>query len=93
MAVLVTAIDAVRIQRPQVSKGARNLCIRRLLHRAAPMLAPSLLRRVVDGRDEPGHDDRGSETRSATDGPTANAISAAEVVLFISRLQIIKNNA
>jgi hypothetical protein len=50
---IVTAIHAVRrIQRPQVSEGARNLCIRRLLQRAASMLAPSLLRRGVDGRDE-----------------------------------------
>jgi hypothetical protein len=77
-----TPIAVRRIQRPQVSEGARNLRICRLLQRAATMLAPSLLRRGVDGRDEPGHDDRGSETQSTTDGPTANAISAKIFILI-----------
>jgi hypothetical protein len=59
MAVLVTAIHAVRrIERPQVSNGGQNLSIRRLLQRAAPMPDSCWRRRGVDGRDEPGHDDK-----------------------------------
>jgi hypothetical protein len=74
--VLVTAIHAVpRIKRPQVNNGGKPL------HWAAPAgvraNARLVLRRCgVDGRDEPGYDESGSETLSAIAGPTVSAMSA-----------------
>ena len=65
-----------RIERPQAASRGEKPCVCTLLQRTAPIPNSSLRQGGVDGRDEPGHDDKGSKAQSARTGPTADAISA-----------------
>src|SRR5208282_5332170 len=94
MAGLVPAIHVVRrIKRAQAASRDEKPCACRSLQRTAPIPDSSLRQSGVDGRDKPGHDDKGSKAQSARTGPVANAISAGgpyyQLQCFLKNRQIL----
>jgi hypothetical protein len=71
-----------RIERPQAASRGEKPCFCKPLQRIAPIPGSSLRQRGVDGRDKPGHDDKGSKAQSARTELTPYAISAEKSLDF-----------